>query len=82
MNKKMTLAVCVSGLLAFSLPLFADESHNHDHGTPAAKAEKKPGRKKRELMCKDCGKPERICDCPEELKQKEREAQAKEKKAE
>ena len=39
--------------------------------------EAKSGRRKKVEMCHDCGKPEVNCDCPEELKAKEREAAAK-----
>lgn len=66
--------------LSFAVSAFADE---HDHGTkqaPSAGEVKKSGRKKRQIMCKDCGKPEVNCDCPEELKKKEREEAAKQSK--
>ncbi len=52
------VVVCVALLGAFSAPVFADE---HDHGTVAS--EKKTGRKKRQLICKECGKPEKQCEC-------------------
>ena len=75
--KKMIIAACITGFLAVSLPVLADDTH--DHGTAT---EKKSGRKKRQLMCKDCGKPESKCDCPEEVKAKERAEAAKNKETE
>ena len=80
MKKQITSTICALGLLAFSAPLFADESHSHGSEAQPTKADKKSGRKKRVLMCKDCGKPESKCDCPEEKKAAERAEAEKEAK--
>lgn len=76
MKKTMILACCLTAMFTLSVPTLADDSHSQ-----GAAAEKKSSRKKRQLMCKDCGKPEVKCDCPEEVKAKER-AEAAKKKAE
>jgi hypothetical protein len=83
MKKEVIAAACISSLFALCLPVMADEAHPHGAATTETqgKAEKKTGRKKRQFICKDCGKPESKCDCPEELKAKER-AEAAKKKAE
>ncbi len=79
MNKKTISAFCISGLFALSAPALAEDTHSHgkEEHEHDAKTEKKSGRKKRVLMCKDCGKPESKCDCPEEVKAKERAETAK-----
>lgn len=81
MVNKFVMAVAVAGLMTMGSVAMAD-GHDHKANDGAAKAEAKTGRKKRQLMCKDCGKPEKNCDCPEEVKKKEREEAAKEKAAE
>lgn len=68
-NMKFVSVMCASMSLMFGAVVLADE---HGHGSAPVKAEKKSGRKKRVLMCKDCGKPESKCDCPEEKKAAER----------
>ena len=68
MNKRTVSLLGISALLTFSFPVLAEE---HVHGTEETKdakhadekADKKPGRKKRQLMCKECGKPEKNCEC-------------------
>lgn len=71
-------------VLAFTLSagsVLADE-HDHkdekNHKQTAVEGmvkEAKSSRRKKVEMCHDCGKPEVNCDCPEELKKKEKEAQ-------
>lgn len=70
-NMKFVSVMCMSMSLMFGAVALAD-GHNHADGSTHAKSEKKSGRKKRVLMCKDCGKPESKCDCPEEKKAAER----------
>lgn len=71
MNMKMMSAVFVSSLLVFSVPVFADDSSPQGVGVKPVKAEKKAGRKKRVLMCKDCGKAEKNCECKGEEHRKD-----------
>lgn len=82
MNKKTFSALFISGLFTLTMPALADDTHEQDKEAQSAKSEKKSGRKKRVLMCKDCGKPESKCDCPEEVKAKERAEAAAKKEAE
>lgn len=70
-------------LLLFSLSsvsTMADDEHKHEKGQKHNSVEgmikeSKSSRRKKVEMCHDCGKPEVNCDCPEELKKKEKEAQ-------
>lgn len=79
MNKKIVLATCVSALLAFGAPIFADEHNHASEGTPAA-TQNKTGRKKRQLMCKECGKPEKQCECKGEEHRKDESHEHEKKK--
>lgn len=60
MEKK--LIVVLSSLAVFAaVPMsMADEHKGHSEEKAAAS---KTGRKKRQIMCKDCGKPEKNCEC-------------------
>lgn len=51
-----------------------EKNHKHSPVEGMVK-EAKSSRRKKVEMCHDCGKPEVNCDCPEELKAKERAAQ-------
>ena len=60
--------------------VYADEhkdekNHKHD-GVEGLVKEAKSTRRKKVEMCHDCGKPEVNCDCPEELKKKEKAGKA------
>ncbi|MCC7442684.1 MAG: hypothetical protein IT285_13700 [Bdellovibrionales bacterium] len=70
-SKLMLSTLMLSGLLVVPAAQATDTAK--DAAKPAAEqSEKQGGRRKRVLMCRDCGKPESVCDCPEELKAKER----------
>lgn len=63
MKKNWISAVSACAFIAFSAPAFAEEAPTQGAAPTEAKAEGKTGRKKREVMCKECGKKEKNCDC-------------------
>ena len=64
----LILTISVSGTLSFASEKEHDhKSDHHDTATVASKDEptkqKKKERKKKALMCSECGKPESECEC-------------------
>lgn len=54
-----------------------DEKSQKHNAVQGMVKDAKSSRRKKVEMCHDCGKPEVNCDCPEELKAKEKAAQKK-----
>lgn len=59
----MIQKLLVISLFSICAVSFADDTHSRTTPDATTKSAAKSGRKKRELMCKDCGKPEKHCEC-------------------
>lgn len=60
--------VLIAALAVFAVPSAFAESKDQKNASEVTKTitgEKKTARKKKVLMCADCGKPETECTCPD-----------------
>lgn len=70
MKKNWIALLSLCSVFALAVPAAAEEGAGSAANAGEAKAEKRTGRKKRQLMCRDCGKPEKNCECEGEQHRK------------